>query len=135
MGLKKRGLKAGCWNGFGGKLEQDETPLECIVRETEEEAGIKLDEAREIGICKFHNYGFKYTIQVHFFRSKSYSGKLISTDEMEPKWFDLDKIPYDNMWPSDFHILPMVIENTEFFGEFWFKKDGSIRKFELRKLE
>lgn len=66
MGLKKRGLKAGCWNGFGGKLEQDETPLECIVRETEEEAGIKLDEAREIGICKFHNYGFKYTIQVHF---------------------------------------------------------------------
>lgn len=31
----------GCWNGVGGKLEQGETPLECITREIEEETPIK----------------------------------------------------------------------------------------------
>lgn len=32
----------GRWNGVGGKIEDDETPLECIEREIEEETGIIL---------------------------------------------------------------------------------------------
>ena len=34
---KKRGLGAGKINGPGGKVEGDETPLDCAIRETEEE--------------------------------------------------------------------------------------------------
>jgi 8-oxo-dGTP diphosphatase len=33
----------GCWNGLGGKIEQDETPKESMIREIEEETGIQLD--------------------------------------------------------------------------------------------
>ena len=32
----------GLWNGIGGKVEEGETPLDCIVREVEEETGILL---------------------------------------------------------------------------------------------
>jgi len=32
----------GKWNGVGGKIEKDETPYDCIVREIEEETGIVL---------------------------------------------------------------------------------------------
>lgn len=32
----------GRWNGVGGKLDKDENPLECIVRETLEETGLHL---------------------------------------------------------------------------------------------
>ncbi|EFU43862.1 mutT/nudix family protein [Paenibacillus vortex V453] len=32
----------GKWNGVGGKFEEGETPLECIIRETYEETGIRL---------------------------------------------------------------------------------------------
>ena len=32
----------GMWNGVGGKLEKDETPLQCILREVKEETGISL---------------------------------------------------------------------------------------------
>ena len=34
---KKRGLGAGKMNGPGGRIEQGETPLQCAIRETEEE--------------------------------------------------------------------------------------------------
>jgi 8-oxo-dGTP diphosphatase len=33
----------GCWNGLGGKIEQNETPQSSMIREIEEETGIKLD--------------------------------------------------------------------------------------------
>ncbi len=32
----------GAWNGVGGKIHEDETPLDCIIRETKEETGIIL---------------------------------------------------------------------------------------------
>ena len=32
----------GLWNGVGGKIEENETPLECAVREIFEETGIEL---------------------------------------------------------------------------------------------
>lgn len=32
----------GCWNGIGGKIEKNETPLEAIIRETYEETGLMV---------------------------------------------------------------------------------------------
>lgn len=32
----------GVWNGVGGKLEKDETPEACVLREIKEETGIEL---------------------------------------------------------------------------------------------
>ncbi|WP_099221413.1 NUDIX hydrolase [Listeria costaricensis] len=37
----------GNWNGVGGKLENEETPLSCAIREIEEETGIR-DSAYDI---------------------------------------------------------------------------------------
>src|SRR5690625_5462376 len=39
----------GMWNGVGGKLEKDETPLQCILREVKEETGIPLTDAEYKG--------------------------------------------------------------------------------------
>lgn len=32
LGLKKRGFGAGKWNGFGGKVEDGETMIQCAKR-------------------------------------------------------------------------------------------------------
>lgn len=34
----------GAWNGVGGKIEKNETPRDCIIREIKEETGITVDE-------------------------------------------------------------------------------------------
>lgn len=47
----------GMWNGVGGKRLKDESPLECIVREIEEETGIKVssDDVQFKGICTWND--------------------------------------------------------------------------------
>jgi 8-oxo-dGTP pyrophosphatase MutT (NUDIX family) len=39
---------AGLWNGLGGKLEADETPVENIYREVMEEAALDLHQAQQV---------------------------------------------------------------------------------------
>ena len=43
LGLKKRGFGKGKWNGFGGKVEVEETMLESVLRELEEESGLTAE--------------------------------------------------------------------------------------------
>ncbi|KHD34976.1 DNA mismatch repair protein MutT [Clostridium acetobutylicum] len=40
----------GSWNGVGGKFQNSETPMECILREIHEETGMKFQEAKFKGI-------------------------------------------------------------------------------------
>ena len=46
---KKRGIGAGKINAPGGKIDPGETPAECAVRETREEVGLDLSDARLLG--------------------------------------------------------------------------------------
>lgn len=43
----------GRWNGVGGKLEVGESPLECIIRETEEEADLHIDTYQSRGVLRW----------------------------------------------------------------------------------
>lgn len=40
----------GLWNGVGGKIDEGETPLECVLREVFEETGIHLNNAKYKGV-------------------------------------------------------------------------------------
>ena len=39
---KKKDINKDKWIGIGGKLEKDESPEECIIREVKEETGLQL---------------------------------------------------------------------------------------------
>lgn len=40
---KEKDPNVGKWIGVGGKIEADETPLACVIREVKEETGLKLN--------------------------------------------------------------------------------------------
>src|SRR5947209_14723068 len=48
----------GKWNGLGGKLDIDESPLEAAKRELLEESGLDLPESafRALGVLQFPNF-------------------------------------------------------------------------------
>ena len=53
LGMKKRGFGVGKWNGFGGKVEPNETVNDAAIREIQEEAGITPLDMKQIGLMAF----------------------------------------------------------------------------------
>lgn len=97
---KLRGHGAGLMNAPGGKVEVDEAPLACASREAEEETGVTPCSPVLAGLVMFHETDGSRLLG-YVFRTEQHVGRLHSTAEGEPAWFDVDAIPYNAMWPSD----------------------------------
>jgi 8-oxo-dGTP diphosphatase len=117
---KKRGLGAGKINGPGGKLDPGETPLECAIRETQEELLISVKEARKVGELWFRMSDCP-DIHCHVFLASDFTGTPTETDEAIPLWVSLDAIPYERMWEDDRHWLPIILAGGCFLGKFVFE--------------
>lgn len=111
LGMKKRGFGAGRWNGFGGKVREDESIEDAAKREVKEECGLEIKRLEEVGVHEFEFVKERGTIlEVHVFRGLSWQGEPFETEEMRPKWFLTSKIPYQDMWPDDILWLPTFLE-------------------------
>lgn len=106
--LKKKKIGKGKYNGVGGRLEDNESPEEAMIRECIEEVGLKPTEYSLVAELYFNDDGIVYT-----YLCNSWEGKLIETDEMKPFWFDINNIPFDNMMDDDKHWLPFVLKGKK----------------------
>ena len=122
---KKRGLGAGKINGPGGKLEGKETPMECAIRETNEELLINPINIRAAGELFFHSDDMP-RIHGHVFVATNYQGTPTETDEAIPLWFDLDDIPFDQMWDDDRLWLSQVLSGQSVLGYFTFIQEKML---------
>ena len=122
---KKRGIGAGKINGPGGKIEADETPLQCAIRETEEELCVT-----PLDITKMGELSFAMTdmpdIHCHVFMARNLRGEAIETQEAVPIWTQLNAIPYQRMWNDDQFWLPHMLDGQQFRGRFVFSDETII---------
>ncbi len=118
---KKRGLGAGKINGPGGKLDPGETALASAIRETQEEIGVTPLAIEERGVLHFQ-FTDGYSLHCVVFLARDYHGEPAESDEATPLWFELDAIPYDEMWADDRHWLPQMLAGGRFTA--WFEFDG-----------
>lgn len=122
---KKRGLGAGKINGPGGKIEPGETPLQAVIRETEEELCITPLAPRKLGELWFAMSDHP-DILCHVFRAGDFTGTPTETREAVPLWAPLDAIPYHRMWEDDRHWLPLLLEGKSFLGRFVFEGERML---------
>jgi len=40
---------------------------------------------------------------------------------MKPRWFKIEEIPFDQMWPDDKYWLPLLLDGKNFRGKFYFE--------------
>lgn len=80
----------------GGKIETDETPLDALAREINEELGISLDvDAQNYRINKYLDFKFSYSetdVVLHTFLLTTHSKFSVSNGS----WFSLDEICRDH---------------------------------------
>lgn len=134
LGKKKRGFGAGKWNGFGGKVSPRETIEQAAHRELEEEAGVKAVELEKIGVLDFFFAHNSEVIRVHIFRAEDFQGPPRESEEMEPRWFKIEEIPFKEMWPDDVYWMPLFLERRRFTGNFHFDRDNRILRQSLKEL-
>jgi len=134
LGMKKRGFGVGRWNGFGGKVKDGETVKQTVKREMEEEVGIVPKSFEKVGIIEFEFQENPEILEVHFFKVNEFSGKPKESEEMEPKWFDIKEIPFEQMWPDDKLWFPLFLEGKKFKGKFLFEGWDKILKYNLKEV-
>ena len=77
-------LFAGLWEFPGGKIEEGETPEECMARELKEELDIEVEVGELISSNK-HKYPHGI-FELLAYRVKHISGEMILNDHDEIKW-------------------------------------------------
>ena len=122
---KKRGLGAGKINGPGGRLDPGETPLDCAIREVQEELIVTPQEISKAGELRFQ-FVDGLSIHGYVFRAADCDGEPQETDEATPLWTRLDAIPYEKMWADDREWLPLMLKGTYFDGRFLFDGDTML---------
>ena len=136
LGMKKRGFGIGLWNGTGGKIIKGESVEETAKREAMEEFGVEIKTSDLSSLGKI-DFIFKdgSTHKVYIFVCKKWEGEPSESEEMKPKWFSIDNLPWDNMWSDDEFWLPKILEGKSIEGRFYFNDDGkTIEKFDIKEL-
>ncbi len=138
LGRKRRGMGYGKWNGFGGKIEAGETMRQCAARELFEECGLtaapeSLEMAADLYFCQLSDMSWSHAGVVYF--ARTWEGAPRVSDEMEPRWFTLAELPYEEMWEADKIWLPMVLAGKKLRGTVYFAEDGDhVTATEFREV-
>ena len=114
LGMKKRGFGTGRWNGFGGKVQDNESIKDGAEREIFEETSLTAKSLSQVGTIIFKFEDGTGIHEVHVFRCSDFEGQEKESEEMKPQWFNVNQIPYENMWPADSYWLPYLIGGKNF---------------------
>ena len=112
---KKQDENAGKWIGVGGKFEEGESPQDCLLREVQEETGLRLTQYRFRGIVTFVSDQYE-TEYMHLFTAHGFEGERIPCDEGELKWMEKDEVLSLPLWEGDREFLRLLREDAPFFS-------------------
>ncbi|MDD2807092.1 MAG: 8-oxo-dGTP diphosphatase [Patescibacteria group bacterium] len=135
LGMKKRGLGTGKWNGFGGKVEVGETIEEATKREMFEESGIEIKTMYQLGINEFEFRGQPGILAVHVYKAVDFFGEPTETEEMRPQWFDLSAVPFAKMWDDDRYWFKLFLADKKFRGRYLFNENEKVIDYSLAEIE
>lgn len=136
LAMKKRGFGTGLWNASGGKVKPGEQPIVTAARETLEELNIKVTNLKLVASIEFYFLNKpEWSQRVIGFTTRKWQGIPIETEEMSPRWFKYEDIPYDHMWSDDRIWLPQVLAGKKVTGEFLFGDHNNILEHHLRHLK
>jgi len=97
---KERGL---LWEFPGGKLEEGETLEECLIRECQEELGIKI-KVKDIFMEATHQYP-DITIHLTVFNAEIENGEIKKIEHNDIQWISNYEIDDYRFCPADIEIL------------------------------
>ena len=103
------------WIGVGGKIEDKESPEDCVLREVKEETGLTLTDYRYRGIVTFVSdvWPCEY---MHLFTATGFEGEIKECDEGVLEWLPKAQLYALPMWAGDRIFLELLDAGAPFFS-------------------
>ncbi|MFA7193415.1 MAG: NUDIX domain-containing protein [Candidatus Paceibacterota bacterium] len=141
LAKKANKIGAGCWNGYGGKPEPQDSDIDdTCVREMYEESFVQIakNDIEKVAVIKFINKidnADDFRMRVHFYICRKWQGEAVSTKEMpHPTWFPINNLPTGEMQNADLHFVPLILSGKKVIGEFHYGISPD-RKLLFQKVE
>jgi 8-oxo-dGTP diphosphatase len=133
---KSKGLFGqGKWNAPGGKILPGEAPETCAVREVLEETRLRVKDLEQVATVHFYKHDKRdspdWTVSVYL--SRVFEGAPTSGREGIVRWFNVDALPFEEMWEDDRHWHKLALAGKRIEG--WFYYAGDFDKLVDYKIE
>ena len=103
------------WLGIGGKIEKDESPDDCMIREVKEETGLDVTRYRFCGMVTFLSDRWE-SEYMFLFEVTGFAGDLIECSEGDLVWVEKSRIPDLYIWEGDKLFLERMQAGSGFFS-------------------
>ena len=116
LGLKRTGFGAGRVVAIGGKVDGVETDLAAAIREVREETGLQMQSSavRHLGrISWTFPAQPAWSMAATLFAAEGGGTTPVPCDEIEPRWYGVDSIPWDSMWKDAPYWLPSLLADEQ----------------------
>ena len=133
LGLRKLtewGLGKNLLSGIGGKVGdlpglEDETLDEALEREVKEEVGVTVTSYHSVGEVTFlFPSKPKWNQRVHVYIVDGWEGEPMETDVIKPEWYDVECVPFDQMWDDSKYYVPLVLGGQAVKATFVYGSDN-----------
>ena len=134
---KKADVNQGYYIGIGGKIEKEESPRACIVREVQEETGLVIPAGQfhYRGKVYFDSPGYEketiwlYTAEIH-------TDRIAVCQEGTPVFVRKEDIMNLHLWEGDRIFLRRMMTGVDVFCyRFSYDAQGKLIKAEEREAE
>ena len=112
---KENDLNHDKWIGVGGKLEDGETPEECLLREVQEETGYTLTQYRLRGIITFLSDEWE-SETMYLYTATGFTGTQCTCDEGDLVWVPKKEIESLKLWEGDKIFFRFLEEDKGVFS-------------------
>jgi 8-oxo-dGTP diphosphatase len=127
---KENDYHKGKWNGIGGKFNQGESPEECVIREVEEETGLKIKSPHLHGLLTFPMFDGIDDWYVFVYTADKFEGKQIDSDEGNLAWIPNEELINLNLWDGDKYFLPWLLQDKFFSAKFNYV-NGKMKDYDV----